>query len=207
MTRIKICGITNPNDAMAAIAAGADAIGVVCCADVPRKVEAAVVHEIASVVPPFVTMVLLFVDPGPTVVEQSLGEAPFAWLQFHGKEGAGFCESFGVPYIKACRPKASGDVEAMMEGHKKARSLLVDGGFGEGNKFDWSLVPARKKRKMPLIIAGGLGPGNVASAIKATDPDAVDVSSGVCTSGDPRRKDPAKISDFIGAARGANGRA
>ena len=205
MARVKVCGITCPEDAAAAIRAGADAVGVVCHANAPRAVGRDVVREVGGVVPPFVMMVLLFVDAPRNVVEECLDAAPHAWLQFHGSENPDFCQAFGVPYIKSCVPEGPDDVQESMRSHPRARSLLVDGGSGSGRGFNWGLVPPRPQRSLPLIVAGGLEPGNVAEAIAATDPDAVDVSSGVCKDGDPLRKDPAKITAFVLAARSANG--
>ncbi len=186
-----------------AVSAGADAVGVVCHADAPRAVGRDAVREISSEIPPFVTLVMLFVNPPHGAVEECLDIAPHAWLQFHGSEDPELCMGFGAPYIKSLRPSADGDVARAMRDYEFAASLLVDGGAGTGEAFDWSHVPPRAERTLPLIVAGGLDPSNVAAAIALTDPDAVDVSSGVCADGDPLRKDPAKVAAFVAAAKGA----
>ena len=196
-----MCGVTCAEDAVAAAEAGADAIGTVCHADAPRRVGRERVAEIAGSLPPFVSMVLLFVDAPDETVASYRAAAPHAMLQFHGSETAKRCASHGAAHIKAVRPGSADDAIAAMREHANASAILYDGGGGQGRAFDWGFVPPRAERSLPVIVAGGLGPANVAEAIEATDPDAVDVSSGVCVDGDPLRKDPAKIADFVAAVR------
>ena len=197
---IKICGITSSADARVAVAAGAAAIGMVVHRQATRAVDAEQVRAIAAALPPAVTQVLLFVDDPAEEVERWLGILPAATLQFHGAESPAFCARFAAPYIKAVRPRAVAEVEDAMAAYADARMLLLDGGAGSGEGFDWDLVPAPAARGLPVGIAGGLDPANVAAAIAKTAPDWVDVSSGVCVAGDPRRKDPQALAAFVRAA-------
>jgi len=198
-TRIKICGITRPDDAAFAANAGADAIGLVFHARSPRAVTPRGAREIVRAVPPFVTIVALFLDPEPDTVEQVLRTVPIDLLQFHGRESAEFCRGFGMRYIKAM-PMAddAADPARFVERFGDAAGFLLDShGAGEsggtGVPFDWSRYPG--ELDAPLILAGGLSPDNVAEAIAATRPWAVDVSSGV-ESG-PGLKDRTLIATFI----------
>lgn len=205
-TRIKVCGITSVEDAFAAVAAGADAIGLVFYAKSPRYVIPEQAAAIARAVGPFVTTVGLFVDASRAEVEAVLAQVPLQLLQFHGSESPAFCASFQRPFIKALRmadgvDMAPVDAEFAAAG---ALGLLLDsyspaapGGTGE--TFGWERIPA--ERRLPLILAGGLSPDNVVAAVKNVSPYAVDVSSGVEMA--PGRKDSAKIAAFVQAVRGA----
>ncbi|MBD2836709.1 phosphoribosylanthranilate isomerase [Pseudomonas sp. JM0905a] len=201
--RIKICGITRIEDALAAIAAGADAIGFVFYAKSPRAVTPAQVRAIIAALPPFVTTVGLFVDMPRAELTQLLTEVPLDLLQFHGDEGPADCAGYGRPYIKALRVKPGDDVAAAISRYPEASGILLDtyvpgtpGGTGEA--FDWSLVP--RDAAKPLILAGGLTPENVGDAVRQVRPYAVDVSGGVEAS--KGIKDAAKIQAFIQQARG-----
>lgn len=203
--QVKICGITRIEDASVAVAAGADALGLVFYAASPRAVDAGQAASIAAAVPPFVTLTGLFVNAPAAEVEAVLARVPLNLLQFHGDEDADYCEQFRRPYIKALRMKADLDVPAAMQAHPGARGFLLDayrpgvpGGTGE--RFDWQRVPRDSGR--PIVLAGGLNPDNVAEAIGAAQPQAVDVSGGVEAS--PGIKDPRKVSAFIRAAKGTN---
>lgn len=200
--RVKICGITNCDDAVGAVDAGADALGLVFYAKSPRAVSAAQAAQIARSVAPFVTLVGLFVNADAAEVERVLARVPLNLLQFHGDEDAAFCEQFGRPYIKALRMQEGLDVQAAMEAHPNARGFLLDayrpgvpGGTGE--TFDWQRVPQGSGAH--IVLAGGLVPENVARAIAEARPQAVDVSGGVEAS--PGRKDPHKVAAFIRAAK------
>ena len=207
-TRIKICGITRPVDALAAAEAGADAIGLVFYPPSPRYLSAERALDIRDALPPFVQSVALFVNPDAAQVAQVIGRVRPAMLQFHGEETAQFCAQFGVPYLKACRVKSGVsrgvDLLEYLRAFSSAAGWLLDsfveeyGGVGE--RFDWSLVPA--KRDKPLILSGGLAHGNVADAVRRVRPWGVDVSSGVESS--KGIKDAAKIAAFIAEVRNAD---
>ncbi len=200
--RIKICGITRIEDALAAIAAGADAIGFVFYAKSPRAVTPAQAGAIIAALPPFVTTVGLFVDMPRAELTQLLKEVPLDLLQFHGDESPADCGGYGRPYIKALRVKQGDDVAASIARYPEASGVLLDtyvagtpGGTGEA--FDWSLVPRNAAK--PVILAGGLTPENVGDAVRQVRPYAVDVSGGV--EAGKGIKDAAKIQAFIQQAR------
>jgi phosphoribosylanthranilate isomerase len=203
-TRIKICGITRPGDALAAAEAGADAIGLVFYPKSPRYLSTERAVEIRDALPPFVQAVALFVNPDPAQVAQVLGRVKPAMLQFHGEETPEFCAQYGVPFVKACRMRPGFEPRGYLGAFGGAAAWLVDsyvpeyGGVGES--FDWSLVPRGLER--PLILSGGLQRGNVAQAIRAVRPWGVDVSSGVETA--KGIKDAAKMGAFIAEVRNAD---
>ncbi|MCO7576392.1 MULTISPECIES: phosphoribosylanthranilate isomerase [Pseudomonas] len=203
--RSKICGITRIEDALAAVAAGADAIGLVFYAKSPRAVSVQQARAIIAVLPPFVTTVGLFVNASRCELGEILDAVPLDLLQFHGDESAADCEGYHRPYIKALRVKAGDDVAAACLAYPRASGILLDtyvegvpGGTGEA--FDWSLVPQGLSK--PIILAGGLSAQNVAEAIARVRPYAVDVSGGVEQS--KGIKDPAKIQAFMQAVRRSN---
>ncbi|MCP4701408.1 MAG: phosphoribosylanthranilate isomerase [Gammaproteobacteria bacterium] len=180
--RIKICGITRIEDAVRAAELGADALGLVFYAKSPRAVTVAQACAIAENLPPFITLVGLFVDAAPAEVETILTQVPLDLLQFHGNEPPEYCVGFARPYIKAVRMRPELDVSAVARVHANARGLLLDSYVkgvkgGTGTVFDWKRVPADTGKA--LIIAGGLDPKNAASAIRASRPYGVDVSGGV----------------------------
>ena len=200
--RIKICGITRVEDALAAVEHGADAIGLVFYEKSPRSVTAAKAAEILQALPPFVTTVGLFVDMPADEVREVLSCAPLDLLQFHGDESAEHCQSFDRPYIKALRVRAGDDLQALMAPYAQARGVLLDTFVegvpgGTGAAFDWSLAP--KNSSVPIILAGGLTADNVAQAVAQVQPYAVDVSGGVELA--KGIKDAAKIRAFVQAAR------
>ncbi|MCY0109823.1 MULTISPECIES: phosphoribosylanthranilate isomerase [Pseudomonas] len=202
--RSKICGITRIEDALAAVEAGADAIGFVFYAKSPRAVNVQQARAIIRALPPFVTTVGLFVNASRCELGEILDAVPLDLLQFHGDESAEACEEWRRPYIKALRVKAGDDIAAAVAAYPGASGVLLDtyvegvpGGTGEA--FDWSLIPPDLSK--PLILAGGLTPENVADAVARVRPYAVDVSGGVEAS--KGIKDHAKIRAFIAAARKA----
>ncbi len=202
--RSKICGITRVEDALAAAAAGADAIGLVFYAKSPRAVSVEQAQQIIAALPPFVTTVGLFVDMPRPELQQILAQVPLDLLQFHGDESVEQCEGYGRPYIKALRVKAGDDIAAQMAQYPSASGVLLDTFVegvpgGTGLAFDWSLVPAELPK--PVILAGGLTPDNVAAAIDRVRPYAVDISGGVESA--KGIKDADKVRAFIRAARGA----
>jgi phosphoribosylanthranilate isomerase len=181
-TRVKICGITRVEDALAAARAGADAIGLVFYPASPRCVEVTQAQAICRALPPFVSVVGLFVNPAREAVDAITDAVPVDLLQFHGEEPADSCTGFARPYIKAIGMQAGLDPLQVVAAHPQASGFLLDAyqpaiHGGGGVVFDWSRVPARCDR--PLILAGGLTPDNVAGAIEQAQPFAVDVSSGV----------------------------
>ena len=204
--RIKICGLTRLGDVRAAVDAGADAIGLVFYPRSPRHVDLALAAELARAVPPFVTIVGLFVNADPAQVRQTLAAVPIHLLQFHGDEDEAYCRQFDRPYVKAARVKPGMDLVQYAGAFPSAQAILLDAfvdGYGGGGKvFDWSLVP--KALKTPIILSGGLDAGNVADAIVRVRPAAVDVSSGVeLNDGAKGIKDAAKIRAFVAAVRAA----
>lgn len=198
--RSKICGITRVEDALAAVEAGADAIGLVFYAGSPRAVGVEQASVIVHALPPFVTTVGLFVNMPREQLQALLAQVPLDLLQFHGDESPADCDGFGRPYIKALRVRAGEDVAATMALYAGARGILLDTFVegvpgGTGAAFDWSLVPQGAAR--PIILAGGLDATNVASAIRQVRPYAVDVSGGVEAS--KGIKDASKIRAFVRA--------
>lgn len=204
VVRSKICGITRVEDALAAAEAGADAIGLVFYPKSPRAVSVQQARAIIAALPPFVTTVGLFVNSSRCELGEILDAVPLDMLQFHGDERPADCEGYHRPYIKALRVKPGDDVAAQIEPYANASGILLDtfvAGVpgGTGLAFDWSLVPRNLDR--PIILAGGLTPENVRSAIEQTQPYAVDVSGGV----EARHgiKDADKIRAFMRAVKGA----
>ena len=202
-TRVKICGITRPADALAAARAGADAIGLVFYPPSPRYLSLDRAREIRDVLPPFVQTVALFVNADGAQVSQVIGRVHPAMLQFHGDEAPDFCAQFGLPFVKACRMKQGVSALEYLRPFSSAAAWLFDshvpeyGGVGES--FDWSLVPAIDK---PVILSGGLSRDKVAEAIRRVRPWGVDVSSGVESA--KGIKDAAKIAAFIAEVRNAD---
>ncbi len=201
-TRVKICGITCLADAMAAVEAGASALGFVFYAPSPRYVSAEVAADIIRQLPPFVTTVGLFVNASEADVTRVLQQTGIDLLQFHGDETESFCCSFARPYIKAFRVRPELDLTAQVALYPSARGVLLDayrpgvpGGTGE--VFDWALIPPTLAPK--VILAGGLEATNVAQAIEQVVPYAVDVSGGVEAA--PGRKDRARINAFMAAVQ------
>ena len=203
-TRVKICGVTTTADALLAANAGADAVGLNFHPPSPRVVDVATAGEIAAALPPFVAIVGLFVDAAPEVVSATLEEVRLDSLQFHGDEPPAFCRSFGVPYIKAAGMCEGFDFDAFSHRYSDACALLLDAYSpdlkgGTGRTFDWGAWPSSER---PLVLAGGLHADNVAEAITATRPYAVDVASGVegATKG---RKDVRRVTRFLAAVANA----
>ncbi|MFT3849921.1 MAG: phosphoribosylanthranilate isomerase [Propionivibrio sp.] len=202
-TRIKICGFTRTEDLKAAIDAGADAVGFVFYPRSPRFVDLPTAAELARMVPPFVTIVGLFVNADPATIRATLAAVPIHLLQFHGDEDEDFCQQFDRPYIKAARVKPGIDLLQYVACFPSAQAILLDAfveGYGGGGKvFDWKLIPPDLGK--PLILSGGLDAGNVADAVVRVRPAAVDVSSGVEAA--KGIKDADKIREFIAAVRSA----
>ncbi len=204
-TRIKICGLTRPEDVRAAVAAGADAVGLVFYPPSPRALSFDRAAELVALLPPFVTAVGLFVNPAPAFVAEACARVPLQLLQFHGDETDAECARHGLPWIKAARMRPGVDLVEFAASHPGARGILLDAfveGYGGGGKvFDWSLIPAGLDR--PIILSGGLDAANVADAVRHVRPWAVDVSSGVEAA--KGIKDAAKIAAFVAGVRNADG--
>ena len=208
-TRVKICGITRPEDARIAVECGADAIGLVFYARSSRSLTLEQALACAAAVPPFVSVVALFVDELAETIGNVLDAVPIDIIQFHGDESPAFCARFGRPYIKALRvkaaPKAAVDIVEASQAYTRARGILLDTWQegvpgGTGKTFDWEL--ARGNFPRPLVLAGGLNAENVAGAIERVRPAAVDVSGGVEL--EPGIKSAAGIREFIAAVRTAD---
>jgi len=203
--RVKICGITRAEDLRAACAAGADALGFVFYEKSPRRLTAAAAALLLRELPPFVQSVGLFVDAEPAFVESVLRVAALDLLQFHGDETAAECARYGRPYIKAIRVNADTDLLKCAADFEGARGLLLDAFVpgvpgGTGERFDWNLIPPGLPK--PMVLSGGLTPGNVAAAVRSVKPWAVDVSSGVEVS--KGVKDAQKMAQFIANAKEAS---
>lgn len=201
-TRIKICGITSVEDALAVVAAGAEALGLVFYSASPRAVSIEQAQHIALAAGPFTVVTGLFVDADPEFVHSVLTQVPLQLLQFHGDEPVDYCSSFNRPYMKALRMRSDLDIDAAIAAYPSASGILLDaycpgvpGGTGE--RFDWARVPLNSIK--PLVLAGGLNPDNVSEAIKTTRVYGVDVSGGVESA--PGKKDHGKITSFINNAR------
>ena len=203
-TRVKICGLTREQDVDAAVAAGADAIGLVFYRPSARFVEIEQAERLCRRVPPFVTIVALFVNPERAEVERVLEHLPVQLLQFHGDEDEAFCASFGRPYMKAIRMRPEVDLLELRVSFSSAQALLLDafaeGYGGSGKTFDWSMIP--QEIAGTVVLSGGLTTENVETAIRSLRPWAVDVSSGV----EAARgiKDPERIEAFMAGVRNAD---
>ncbi|WP_136247649.1 phosphoribosylanthranilate isomerase [Halomonas borealis] len=199
-TRVKFCGLTRPEDVDKAVAAGADALGFVLWPGSKRAIDLERLAMLTARVPAFVTRVGLFVDPDAALVAKAAEHLDL--LQFHGEEAPAFCQAAPAPWIKALRMHDDLDLPVAAGRYAGARALLLDayrpgmpGGTGE--TFDWSRIPACLAK--PVILAGGLTPANVAAAIVAVRPFAVDVSGGIESA--PGIKGEAPMADFLRAVQ------
>ena len=202
--RIKVCGFTRAEDAVAAANLGIDAIGLVFYEKSPRHVSVALAQQIIAALPPFVTVVALFVNATREEIAAVLAQCAIDVLQFHGEESAAFCRSFARPYLKAVRVQPGVDLAGLAAEFHDARGLLTDAFVegahgGTGKTFDWTLIP--DYLPLPLILSGGLDEHNVADAVRRVRPAAVDVSSGV-EAGKGIKSVP-RVTDFVAAVRAA----
>ena len=200
MIKVKICGITNLEDALAAVRCGADALGFVF-ADSPRRIEPHLVSQIVAQLPPFVTKVGVFVDGELDIVREIMLKCSLDLAQLHGSESPAFCQALFPRVVKSFRVRDESVLELMPHYHVSAYLLdsyhpTQKGGTGRG--FDWGIAQ-RAKQYGHLILSGGLTVENVSSAVREVQPYAVDVSSGVESS--PGKKDHRKIRTFIEAAK------
>ncbi|MBM4123834.1 MAG: phosphoribosylanthranilate isomerase [Nitrospira sp.] len=205
MMKVKICGITNAEDAAVAVEAGADALGFVFHAKSPRCLDALVVKRIVAGLPPFVLSVGVFVNEDIKRVRDLMDDCGLAVAQLHGDETAAYCEALGRPVLKALRLRDRSSLLALAEykGRALVRGFVVDafsmaayGGTGE--QADWALA-AEVAKNAPVLLAGGLTAENVGEAVRQVKPYGVDVSSGV--EAGPGKKDPAKVRAFLHAAK------
>ncbi|MGZ5131334.1 MAG: phosphoribosylanthranilate isomerase [Caldimonas sp.] len=203
-TRIKICGVTRPEDVAAAVDAGADAIGFVFHPASPRYLTVERAAALARALPPYVTPVGLFVNAAPAAITAAVAAIPTLVLQFHGDETATECAAAGRPYLKAARMAPGFDLLDFARRFGEAQGLLLDAHVetfgGSGKVFDWSLVPRAVPHR--LVLSGGLHAANVGSGILEVRPWAVDVSSGVESARGV--KDAAAIHAFCDAVREAD---
>jgi phosphoribosylanthranilate isomerase len=202
--RIKICGITNVEDALVAVDAGADALGFMFHEPSPRNISIAAAAEIIRQLPPFVTKVGVFVNAAEKVIRLVMTECRLDALQFHGEETPQFCRNFAAPVIKAFRVQNVDSLNSLPRYETAAwllDSYVPDRHGGTGASFNWDLAVIAKKFGRSIILAGGLTPENVAMAVQQVGPYGVDVSSGVELA--PRKKDANKVRAFILAAKGA----
>ncbi|MCX6339392.1 MAG: phosphoribosylanthranilate isomerase [Candidatus Aureabacteria bacterium] len=201
MVKVKICGITNRDDAHAAVHAGADALGFVF-APSPRRVAPERAREIIGSLPLFVSTVGVFVDEDPASVREVVSFCNLRYIQFHGDEPPEICNAFGDRAIKAVQIKDEGDLRGLERYHVSA--FLLDSHVagrrgGTGTSFPWELAARVGSMGRSVILSGGLNSGNVAQAIRIAAPYAVDVSSGV--ESEPGKKDPALVREFIRIAK------
>jgi phosphoribosylanthranilate isomerase len=202
--RVKVCGITNFEDAHAAVEAGADALGFIFFEGSPRYVEPRVAAEIVRALPPFIATVGVFVDEAPENVQAVLDQTRIGIAQLHGAEPPDFCHRLRVPPIKAFRVRDERSLDALPDFRGAACAFLLDSYVpgqhgGTGARFNWNLAVQAKAFGAPIILAGGLTVRNIADAVGKVAPFAVDVSSGVEVN--PGRKDHLKLRDFIALAK------
>jgi phosphoribosylanthranilate isomerase len=203
-TRIKICGVSRPEDVDAAVDAGADAVGFVFHPGSPRFLSTDAARVLAAALPPYVTPVGLFVNAEPATIAAVVAAIPTLVLQFHGDETPEACAAAGRPYLRAARMAPGFDLLDFARRFSEAQGLLLDTHVeafgGSGKVFDWSLVPRAVPHR--LVLSGGLHAGNVGSGIRELRPWAVDVSSGVESARGV--KDAAAIHAFCDAVREAD---
>jgi len=207
MPRVKICGITRPEDAELAVSLGAWAIGFILWPQSKRVADPAVAAGIARTMRRRVELVGVFVNPTLDEVVHANEAIGFTHVQLHGDEGPAFCtavaERTGARVIKALRIGSGADIRAAARYHTEFHLLDAAAGAaygGTGRTWDWRLL-AQRHSSVPMILSGGLDPRNVAEAVAAARPWAVDVASGVESA--PGIKDPAKVEAFIAAAQGS----
>lgn len=203
--KVKICGITNRDDARAAVHAGADALGFVLHRSSPRYIAPQAIKRLVGELPPFILTVGVFVNEDPQIVRNIMDECGLLFAQLHGDESAGYCEALQRPVIRAIRLRDYGSLLSLAEykGRCGVRGFIIDtfskeAYGGTGQPTDWALA-AEAARAAPILLAGGLTPENVQLAIERVRPYGVDVSSGVERS--PGQKDHDKIAAFVRAAK------
>ncbi|MCK5126957.1 MAG: phosphoribosylanthranilate isomerase [candidate division Zixibacteria bacterium] len=200
-TRIKICGITNIEDAVTAVEAGADALGFVF-ANSPRRISPSQVREIISALPPFLVTVGVFVDSPKEEIERVCAVSGINVVQLHGHESQEFIDSLSKPVTKVFRVKDNSNVKSLLADYRLRHFLLdtydENNLGGTGKSFNWTIAQIASAFGR-VILSGGLNPENIRQALTVAKPYAVDVSSGVELS--PGVKDKLKIQQFINEVR------
>ena len=201
MVRIKICGITNPEDALLAADLGAQALGFIFYPKSPRSIKPDAARDIIKILPPFVLSVGVFVDEAAEVVRELAATVGLDWVQLHGQESPEYCRAVGRRVIKGFRIRDHSSLAALPSYRNAVQAFLLDayrpgthGGTGE--TFDWEVARGAQEFG-PVILAGGLTAANVAQAINAAQPAGVDVASGVEAA--PGKKDPESLREFFEA--------
>jgi len=205
MIKIKICGITNPEDATLAVDFGADALGFIFYPPSRRAVTAEKAREIIAKLPPFVIKIGVFVDEKPEKIQEIVNGCRLDGIQLHGAETPDFCRLFRRRVIKSFKPENESSVKEISD--YKVDAFLLDSYHpellgGTGATFDWELAVAAKMFGPPVILSGGLTPENVGEAIRLVRPYAIDAASGV--EAFQGKKDPEKLKNFIEQARWAS---
>ncbi|MBZ4394311.1 phosphoribosylanthranilate isomerase [Myxococcus sp. AS-1-15] len=206
--RVKVCGVTRLEDARAAWDAGVDALGLNFYPPSPRYLDLATAAKLARTRPPLGALIGVFVNAAAEDIRRAVTECGLTAVQLHGDEPPEACSGFGVPVIKALRVRGADDVARTRAyvGVGDVTGLLLDGaapGYGGGGVgFDWSLVAGVSGSGVPVLVAGGLKPSNVAEAVRATRPYGVDVASGVESA--PGIKDMDAVRAFVRAAKSIN---
>ena len=201
MTRVKFCGLRHKDDIADAVALGVDALGFVFYEPSSRYVAPKDAATLTRAVPAFLTRVGLFVNENAETIKRIFEIARLNLIQYHGEESPEFCDSVGLPYIKAFRVQQDTDIRGAMDRYPNASGFLLDAYVrgqpgGTGERFDWGLIP---RSYAPIILAGGLTPDNAKDAIEQVAPWALDVSGGIESK--PGRKDPDKMARFMDACR------
>ena len=201
MTRVKFCGLRHKDDIAEAVALGVDALGFVFYEPSSRCVAPEDAATLTRAVPAFLTRVGLFVNENAETIKRIFEIAQLNLIQYHGEESPEFCDSVGLPYIKAFRVQQDMDIRGAMDRYPNASGFLLDAYVrgqpgGTGERFDWGLIP---RSYAPIILAGGLTPDNAKDAIEQVAPWALDVSGGIESK--PGRKDPDKMARFMDACR------
>lgn len=183
MVRVKICGITNYQDAKMGVELGVDAIGFIFASS-PRQITPERAREIICAIPPFVQTVGVFVNQEPDAIRQIMRFCGLDLIQFHGDEPPEVCGEFMPHAIKVFRPRDSSVLQSIKPYHGKIKAMLFDtyseeNRGGTGKTFDWDLAVTGKDCEIPVILSGGLTPSNIERAISTVNPFAVDVNSGV----------------------------
>lgn len=212
--RVKICGITRPQDAELAVELGVDALGMILYADSPRKISLEAATKIRHCVPAFVSLVGVCVDAPQEFARRAFEQVGLDLLQLHGAETAAQAKQLGLPYIKAVRAKSLAQIQEQISEHSRARAILLDAyvkgqAGGTGQRVDPALWPGAEghatarnvSTSPPLILAGGLTPDNIVQAVKDTKPYAIDLNSGLESA--PGIKSAHKIRSAFKALRAA----
>jgi len=202
--KIKICGLTNRDDAIDAVNLGADAIGFIFYENSPRYITPDIVEEISLFLPPFVLLVGVFVNHDKAFIDAVVHRCKLDLIQLHGNESPEFCRSMRRRVIKAFKIEDLNDVDAIAPYQSSVSAVLLDTKVagregGTGKVFDWGLALKAKEFDIPLILAGGVNVSNLNKAAKLVNPYAVDLSSSVESA--PGKKDYNKMKELIDAAK------